>query len=85
MLSAEFFDIFGLIIFAIILIIGCFMLEKAKGRLWVNVETDLPVKVEIEGVSSGGVVETKIVAWEFKWDAHFQKSVGPPSKDTIWQ
>ena len=55
------------------------MFENAKGRLWVDVETDLPVRVEVEGVSGGGVVETKIVAYEFDWNAELEPSVFEPN------
>ena len=55
------------------------MFERAKGRLWVNVETDLPVRVEVEGVSSGGAVETKIVAYEFDWDAELEPGIFEPN------
>lgn len=53
--------------------------ERAKGRLWVDVETDLPVRVEIEGVSSGGAIETKIVAYEFDWNAELEPGIFEPN------
>ncbi len=43
--------------------------ESTVGRLWVDVETNLPVRTEIVGVSGGGKIETKIVAYDFDWDA----------------
>ncbi|MHC4756697.1 MAG: hypothetical protein ACYTBP_16330, partial [Planctomycetota bacterium] len=56
-----------------------FMFENAKGCLWVDVQTDLPVRIEIEGVSSGGSVETKIVAYEFDWNAGLEPDVFEPN------
>ena len=56
-----------------------FMFENAKGRLWVDVETDLPVRIEIEGVSSGGAVETKIVSYEFDWNTELEPGVFEPN------
>ncbi len=49
--------------------------ESAVGRLWVDVETDLPLRTEIEGVSGNGSIETKIVAYDFDWDAEPKPSV----------
>jgi hypothetical protein len=39
-------------------------LENAIGRLWVDTETELPVRIEIEGLADG-----KMVQWvmDFKW------------------
>ena len=49
--------------------------ESAVGRLWVDVVTELPVRTEIEGVSGNGSIKTKIVAYDFDWDAEPQPSV----------
>ena len=49
--------------------------ESAVGRLWVDVETGLPLRTEIEGVSGNGSIETKIVAYDFDWDAEPKPSV----------
>ena len=49
--------------------------ESAVGRLWVDVETNLPLRTEIEGVSGNGSIETKIVAYNFDWDAEPTPSV----------
>jgi hypothetical protein len=56
-----------------------FMFENAKGRLWVDVKTGLPVRFEVEGVSGDGVIETKVVAYEFDWDAELEPSVFEPN------
>ena len=49
--------------------------ESAVGRLWVDVETDLPLRTEIVGVSGNGSIEIKIVAYDFDWDADPKPSV----------
>ena len=49
------------------------MLENASGRLWVDVETDLPVRMELEGLASGGEVEMTMIAGDFQWDAELIK------------
>ena len=49
--------------------------ESAVGRLWVDVETDLPLRTEIEGVSGNGSIKIKIVAYDFDWDAEPKPSV----------
>lgn len=48
--------------------VGGGMFESAIGRLWVDVKTELPVRMEIEGVSAGGEIQTQMVMDEFKWD-----------------
>ena len=52
--------------------------ESAVGRLWVDVETNLPVRTEIVGVSGGGSIEVKIVAYDFDWEAEPSSSVFEP-------
>lgn len=52
--------------------------ESAVGRLWVSVESNLPVKAEIEGVSSGGKIRTKIEASEFEWDPELKPEIFVP-------
>ncbi len=48
--------------------VGGGMFESAVGRLWADVKTNLPVRMEIEGVSGGGKIQTKMVIDKFKWD-----------------
>jgi len=55
------------------------LFESAIGRLWVDVETDLPVKMEIEGISGGGSIQQKIVMDEFKWDKELDASLFEPN------
>lgn len=42
--------------------------ENAAGRLWVNAQTNLPVRMELEGFSRDGT-KIKMVTDEFRWDA----------------
>jgi hypothetical protein len=53
--------------------------ESAVGRLWVDVETNLPVRIEIVGISGNGSIETKIVAYDFDWEAEPEPSVFEPN------
>jgi outer membrane lipoprotein-sorting protein len=57
--------------------VGGGMFESAIGRLWVDVQTELPVLMEVEGVSSGG--KTEIVMDEFQWDAELNPSMFEPN------
>jgi hypothetical protein len=51
-------------------------LENAVGRMWVDVQTELPVRIEIEGTADG-----KIVHWfmEFRWSEAVPASVFEPN------
>jgi hypothetical protein len=53
--------------------------ESAVGRLWVDVKTNLPVRTEIRGISDNGSIETKIVAYDFNWDAELESDVFEPN------
>ncbi len=44
------------------------LFEKGVGRLWADVETDLPILMEFEGASAGGSVRIHLVLDEFRWD-----------------
>lgn len=48
-------------------------MEDVTGRLWVNVKTQLPVRMEIEGVDKSLMKRVKIVTDEFRWKAKFNK------------
>jgi len=58
---------------------GAALFERGKGRLWVAVETDLPVLMELEGVSAGGSVQINMVVDEFDWNANLQASDFEPN------
>lgn len=46
---------------------GAALFERGKGRLWVAVDTDLPVRIELEGVSAGGSVQISLTIDGFDW------------------
>jgi len=52
-------------------------LENAVGRLWVDTETELPVRIEIEGLANG-----KMAQWvmDFKWAEAVDSSLFDPSR-----
>ncbi len=51
---------------------GKTLFEKGKGRLWVAVDTDLPVLIELEGTSAGGAVQISMTIDGFDWDPELQ-------------
>jgi outer membrane lipoprotein-sorting protein len=51
---------------------GTSLFEKGKGRLWVAVDTDLPVLIELEGTSAGGTVQISMTIDGFDWDPGLQ-------------
>jgi outer membrane lipoprotein-sorting protein len=53
---------------------GATLFEKGKGRLWVAVDTDLPVLIELEGTSAGGQVQISMFIDGFDWDPGLQAS-----------
>jgi hypothetical protein len=44
------------------------LFERGTGRLWADVATNLPVRMELEGTSAGGAIRMHIVLDEFRWD-----------------
>ncbi|MHC4476320.1 MAG: LamG-like jellyroll fold domain-containing protein [Planctomycetota bacterium] len=52
--------------------------ERATGRLWADLEADLPVRLEVDGLASGGEIRKKIVAYAFDWDVELQRSLFQP-------
>jgi len=59
--------------------VGGGMFESATGRLWVDVKTELPVKMEIEGVSGGGKIRTEMIMDQFMWDEELDASEFEPN------
>ena len=51
---------------------GAGLFEKGKGRLWVAVDTDLPVVIELEGTSAGGSVQISFTIDGFDWNPGLQ-------------
>ena len=48
---------------------GKALFEEGSGRLWVDVEKELPVLIEMEGTSSGGQMHIQLEVDDFQWDA----------------
>lgn len=51
---------------------GKTLFEKGKGRLWVAVDTDLPVLIELEGTSAAGAVQISMTIDSFDWEPGLQ-------------
>ena len=51
---------------------GKTLFEKGKGRLWVAVDTDLPVLIELEGTSAAGAVQISMTIDGFDWGPALQ-------------
>ncbi len=51
-------------------------MQNAVGRMWVDIETELPVRIEIEGAAEGQSVQWLM---EFKWDEAVDPSVFEPN------
>jgi len=53
---------------------GRTLFERGKGRLWVAVDTDLPVLIELEGTAAGGAIQISMTIDNFNWDPGLQAS-----------
>jgi hypothetical protein len=51
-------------------------LENGVGRLWVDVETELPIRIEIEGTADGAAVRWLM---EFKWSEAVDPALFEPN------
>jgi outer membrane lipoprotein-sorting protein len=49
------------------------VLEESTLRLWVDVETNWPVMIEIEGKASGGDVRIERTMYDFQWNPSLSK------------
>ncbi|MCP4609216.1 MAG: hypothetical protein GY845_10935 [Planctomycetes bacterium] len=58
---------------------GAALFEKGKGRLWVAVDTDLPVLIELEGTSAGGSVQISMTIDSFDWEPGLQAADFQPN------
>lgn len=55
------------------------MFENAIGRLWVDVETELPVQIEIDGVSKRELGQMHMVVDKFQWNVELDASEFEPN------
>ena len=56
-----------------------FLFERAKAQLWVDAETQLPVRMEIEGTSAKGGIKNHIMATDFNWNAPLTPQIFEPN------
>ena len=54
------------------------MFEDATARLWVERGTDYPVRIEIEGIVSGGQMEMSMVMDDFQWNVELDPALFVP-------
>ena len=54
------------------------MFEDATARLWVEIGTDFPVRIEIEGIVSGGQMEMSMVIDDFQWNVELDPALFVP-------
>lgn len=52
---------------------GFYGFESTVGRLWIDIETNLPVRMEIEGIR--GATETTVITYDYNWDAELDQSI----------
>ena len=54
------------------------MFEDATARLWVEIGTDFPVRIEIEGIVGGGQMEMSMVMDDFQWNVELDPALFVP-------
>ncbi len=54
------------------------MFEKATVRLWVEIGTDYPVRIEIDGTASGGQTQMSMVMDNFQWNVDLDPALFVP-------
>ena len=52
---------------------GFYGFDSTVGRLWIDIETNLPVRMEIEGIR--GATETTVITYDYNWDAELDQSI----------
>jgi len=52
---------------------GFYGFESTVGRLWIDIETNLPVRMEIEGIR--GATESTVITYDFNWDTELDQSI----------
>jgi len=52
---------------------GFYGFESTVGRLWIDIETNLPVRMEIEGIR--GATESTVITYDYNWDAQLDQSI----------
>jgi hypothetical protein len=59
-------------------VLANFPIDNMTARLWVNVETNLPVLLESEFTAQDGMVQFKTVMDQFQWNVELEKSFFVP-------
>ena len=54
------------------------MFEDATARLWVEIGTDFPVRIEIDGIVAGGQMEMSMVIDDFQWNVELDQALFVP-------
>lgn len=54
------------------------MFEDATARLWVEIGTDFPVRIEIDGIVAGGQMEMSMVIDDFQWNVDLDPALFVP-------
>jgi outer membrane lipoprotein-sorting protein len=52
--------------------------EDATARVWVEIGTDFPVRIEIEGMVAGGQMEMSMVIDDFQWNVELDPALFVP-------
>lgn len=52
---------------------GFYGFKSTVGRLWIDIETNLPVRMEIEGIR--GATETTVITYDYNWDAELDQNI----------
>jgi len=55
------------------------MFGSIKGQLWVDVQTDLPVRIEYECSSPNGEMQMKMIMEDFQWNLELAPSLFEPN------
>jgi hypothetical protein len=53
--------------------------ENYISRLWVDIETKLPVRMEVEGTASGGQTQVSVIMEKFAWDLELEPGEFEPN------
>ena len=52
---------------------GFYGFESTVGRLWIDIKTNLPVRMEIEGIR--GATKSTVITYDYNWDAELDQSI----------
>jgi hypothetical protein len=55
------------------------MFEEGIGRLWVDPDTQLPVRMELKGRATAGRAKIKMTAEDFRWNAELRPEIFDPN------